>query len=190
MEASGAAFCSGTFGPVPDLVVSGINPGHNTGRSVLFSSTVGAILAARVAGVGGLAVSCGFAPRHRYDTATAVTTRIVDWMTATGAVGLSLNINVPDLDLTALGGIRITTLATKSMFTLRFSRDTEGMHLHRDHRRAGFPPGSDSAAVADGCVSLTALSGVEADNGALADADTRAQLETSILDAIRLAALP
>jgi uncharacterized protein YndB with AHSA1/START domain len=49
----------GGFGDPPELVVSGINPGHNTGRAVLHSGTVGAALAAANFGVSGLAVSTG-----------------------------------------------------------------------------------------------------------------------------------
>src|SRR5690606_32839603 len=37
----------GAFGDPPDLVVSGINAGINTGHSVIHSGTVGAVLTAR-----------------------------------------------------------------------------------------------------------------------------------------------
>ena len=47
----------GGFGDPPELVVSGINPGRNTGRAVLHSGTVGAALTAANFGVSGLAVS-------------------------------------------------------------------------------------------------------------------------------------
>lgn len=47
----------GGFGPPPDLVVSGVNPGCNTGRAVLHSGTVGAALTGANFGVRGLAVS-------------------------------------------------------------------------------------------------------------------------------------
>lgn len=46
----------GLFGAV-DLVVSGINPGANVGRSVYHSGTVGAALTARNGGISGVAVS-------------------------------------------------------------------------------------------------------------------------------------
>ena len=46
----------GAFGPV-DVVVSGINPGANVGRSVYHSGTVGAVLTGRNGGIPGLAVS-------------------------------------------------------------------------------------------------------------------------------------
>ena len=47
----------GAFGPKPDLVVSGINPGANVGRSVYHSGTVGAALTARAGGISAIAVS-------------------------------------------------------------------------------------------------------------------------------------
>ena len=47
----------GAFGDPPDVVVSGINPGLNTGRAILHSGTVGAALTAQNFGGSGLAVS-------------------------------------------------------------------------------------------------------------------------------------
>ena len=47
----------GLFGDPFDLVVSGINPGINVGRSVYHSGTVGAALTARNGGITGIAVS-------------------------------------------------------------------------------------------------------------------------------------
>ncbi|HLM63599.1 MAG TPA: 5'/3'-nucleotidase SurE [Acidimicrobiales bacterium] len=47
----------GGFGEPPGLVVSGVNPGCNTGRAVLHSGTVGAALTAANFGASGIAVS-------------------------------------------------------------------------------------------------------------------------------------
>lgn len=47
----------GLFGEPFDLVVAGINPGMNVGRSVYHSGTVGAALTARNGGITGIAVS-------------------------------------------------------------------------------------------------------------------------------------
>ncbi len=47
----------GLFGERFDLVVSGINPGANVGRSVYHSGTIGACLTARNGGISGVAVS-------------------------------------------------------------------------------------------------------------------------------------
>ncbi len=43
--------CRGAIGPVPDLVLSGVNAGPNTGHSILHSGTVGAALTAASFGV-------------------------------------------------------------------------------------------------------------------------------------------
>jgi 5'-nucleotidase len=47
----------GVFGAPPDLVVSGINPGANSGRAIYHSGTVGAALTARNGGISAVAVS-------------------------------------------------------------------------------------------------------------------------------------
>ena len=47
----------GAFGPEPDVIVSGINAGLNTGRAILHSGTVGAALTGQNFGAKGLAVS-------------------------------------------------------------------------------------------------------------------------------------
>ncbi|MCB0982122.1 MAG: hypothetical protein KDB17_15920, partial [Ilumatobacter sp.] len=47
----------GLFGAPFDLVVSGINPGANVGRSVYHSGTIGAVLTGRLGGISGVAVS-------------------------------------------------------------------------------------------------------------------------------------
>ena len=47
----------GVFGPPFDMVVAGINPGVNVGRSIYHSGTVGAALTARTRGIPAVAVS-------------------------------------------------------------------------------------------------------------------------------------
>ncbi len=44
----------------PDLIVSGINRGHNTGRYVLSSGTVGAVIEGLFADIPGIAFSCNY----------------------------------------------------------------------------------------------------------------------------------
>jgi 5'-nucleotidase len=59
----------GGFGDPPELVVSGINPGCNTGRAVLHSGTVGAALTAANFGCRGLAVSIDVSTLHLHEQA-------------------------------------------------------------------------------------------------------------------------
>lgn len=107
----------GAFGGSFDLVVSGINPGANVGRSVYHSGTVGAALTGRNGHISGIAISqavTGFgvegqgwddaiATQH-WDSAATVAARVaqslLDDMPAEPVV---VNINVPDLPLDAFG---------------------------------------------------------------------------------------
>lgn len=63
----------GGFGDAPDLVVSGINPGCNTGRAILHSGTVGAALTAANFGCKGLAVSIDVSSRVLHEQAGGAT---------------------------------------------------------------------------------------------------------------------
>lgn len=161
------AFCAGQFGPPPDLVVSGINPGHNTGRSVLFSSTVGAVLTAQIAGIGGVAVSCGFPPSHRFDTAAEVAVRVVQWIEANDARGLTLNVNVPDLDFDELSGVCVATLGARSLLGLKITRVDDGVELRRYDNTSGLGVGTDAATVLAGSVAVTPLTTVGSDDSAV-----------------------
>src|SRR5215510_14966407 len=74
----------GGFGPAPDMVVSGINPGCNTGRSILHSGTVGAALTGANFGVRGLAVSIDVIDGgpHHWETAAEVAATAARWLAA------------------------------------------------------------------------------------------------------------
>jgi len=93
------AACVGAFGEPPDLVISGINAGPNTGRSLLFSGTVGGALAGAMLGRSAMAVSCGFLPEARFDTAAVIACAAVPLLGRPGMRGTVLNLNVPDVDL-------------------------------------------------------------------------------------------
>ena len=69
--------------PRPTLVVSGINPGNNTGRAVLHSGTVGAALTAANIGLSGVAVSVGFdGEAPCFDTAAPLAVAAVAFLAA------------------------------------------------------------------------------------------------------------
>lgn len=98
--------CVGSFGPRPDLVLSGINHGANVGRSVLHSGTVGAALTAAHFGLPALAVSLRFGPPPvPWSTATATAMSLLPTL-ATAPPGTVLNLNVPDIPAEALRGVR------------------------------------------------------------------------------------
>ena len=63
------AACLGAFGDPPDLVVTGVNAGPNTGHACLHSGTVGAALTAATFGVSALATSMPSADPMPWGTA-------------------------------------------------------------------------------------------------------------------------
>ena len=113
----------GAFGDV-DLVVSGVNPGANVGRSVYHSGTVGAALTARHTGIPSLAVSqhvTGFGVANKswddliagqkWHVAAAVASSIIVGMLQDD-IGDSpvINLNVPNLELDQIRGWRFTEI--------------------------------------------------------------------------------
>ncbi len=110
----------GAFGPPFDLIVSGINPGVNVGRSVYHSGTVGAALTARNGGVSGVAVSqavAGFGVEgqgwddmlvgQKWDTAASVAASFVEGLVdALPTEPVVVNLNVPNLEPHELRGWR------------------------------------------------------------------------------------
>lgn len=158
------AACAGVFGAPPDLVVSGINPGHNTGRMILHSSTVAAALTASNLGVRGLAVSCGFPPDHRFDTASRIAVSATQWMLDHSARRTVLNINVPDLDMDDLEGVRMAPLAPRGLLGLTFDRTPDAVRLMQFANNERLGVGTDSALVREGYVSISAISAVVAES--------------------------
>jgi 5'-nucleotidase len=157
----------GGFGEVPDVVVSGINPGCNTGRSVLHSGTVGAALTAANFGGRGLAVSVDVAdagsPRH-WATAATVGAEALGWL-VDAPERTVLNLNVPDRPLDDVRGARWATLA--SFGTVRSAvvePAPNGGRLQVELRpsQVELPPDSDTALVTAGYVAVTTITGIQA----------------------------
>lgn len=103
---------TGAFGARPDLVLSGINHGPNTGLAVLHSGTVGAAFTAVAHGVPAIAFSHAAAKPERWDTATIVARHVVRWAMARTLTPLVLNVNIPDVPPDELRGIRSARLAS------------------------------------------------------------------------------
>src|SRR5919106_3909031 len=85
----------GAFGRFPDLVVSGINAGINTGHSVIHSGTVGAALTARTFSIKGLAVSVAQSDPWQWDTAAEYAKSAAQWLLERDHGPYVLNVNVP-----------------------------------------------------------------------------------------------
>ena len=174
----------GGFGTEPDLVVSGVNEGLNTGRSALHSGTVGAVLTAAQFGVSGLAVSIAWASDPvPWETPVRIATDLVPALTQMTPPTV-LNLNVPAVPLEQFKGLRHGSLGRMGLIRAVRPENTPepvaGTPLDRTSgsitltlrgasgsdrvaERAELEPGSDAATVADGWGSLTTLLGVHED---------------------------
>lgn len=160
----------GGFGAPPDLVVSGVNPGANTGRATLHSGTVGAALTASNFGVSGLAVSIAPGDPVHWETATRLAAWAVAWL-ADAPARTVLNLNVPDRALPDLAGIRWAGLAPFGTVRAAISdadlpRGAPGKtgRLQMELRETGeeLPADSDTAVVLAGFAAVTELVGIRA----------------------------
>jgi 5'-nucleotidase len=153
----------GAFGDPPDLVVSGINPGPNTGRSVLHSGTVGAALTAANMGVSGLAVSIGTGEPSHLRTAATVATTGLAWLAAAPRKSV-LNINVPNLPLEEVLGVRAAPLARFGTVRTALGTRADGrLQVELRDTDDRLDPDTDTALVRAGYVTVTALLGIRAD---------------------------
>ncbi len=150
----------GAFGAAPELVVSGINPGYNTGRAMLHSGTVGAALTAANFGVSAVAVSTGPGPQPMWDAACELAVSAVDWLLGEPAKTV-LNLNVPDGPLSALRGVRWAEPA--AFGTVRATLvDVGDRRMKMTLRETGveLPPDTDTALVMAGYAAVTVINGI------------------------------
>lgn len=157
------------FGDAPDVVLSGVNYGANTGQAVLHSGTLGAALTAVSHGIPGLAVSQAISGPPvdihgaRWDTAARTAARSLDWLLEAVADGgrtdpFALNINAPDVPVDRLRGIRTATLAEYGVVQTQVSERGHGyVVLTMTAVEAAPDPDTDVAVLAQGWASATAV---------------------------------
>jgi 5'-nucleotidase len=146
----------------PDMVVAGINHGANLGDDVLYSGTVAAAMEGRFLGLPAVAVSLVLSEGKNFETAARVTRTLVEQMrTQALPRDTILSVNVPDVPVEALSGIRATRLG--------FRHRSEPVVKDRDPKnqpiywigaagpQADAGPGTDFHAINAGYVSVTPL---------------------------------
>jgi 5'-nucleotidase len=149
----------GAFGDVPELVVSGINSGCNTGRAILHSGTVGAALTAQSFGASALAVSVDVSDPWRYDTAARVALDVMPMLEQAPARSV-LNLNVPALDYEAVRGVRWARLAAFGSVRAAIAEGDNGLQFELRATGVSPPPDSDQGLVEQGYAALTTIVGV------------------------------
>ena len=147
----------GGFGEAPDLVVSGINNGPNTGRSTLHSATVAAVLVAGYHGRSGLAVSQVDGAPQLWSTAATMARPLLDWL-CHAPVATLLNLNVPNSDPGDVLGLRQAGLApVGGVETVVLGRDETGIDIDLVPTRRELPPGLDSTLLREGWATVSAI---------------------------------
>lgn len=146
----------------PDLVVSGINHGANLGDDVIYSGTVAAAMEGRFLGLPTIAVSLVGRNLQHFETAAQVVCELVQKIEgAPLASDIVLNLNVPDIPVDQLSGVRATRLGFrhKSEQILK-DMDPYGRPIYwvgpaGEGQDAG--EGTDFHAIEQGFVSVTPL---------------------------------
>jgi 5'-nucleotidase len=152
----------GAFGPKPDLVVSGVNAGLNTGTSIIHSGTVGAALTGRTFGSGGVAFSLAPGDRWHWETAMPIARRVVAWLADRPEL-TTLNVNIPALPLEEVRGATWAPIDEFGHFRVASQRaDGSVLDLEVHDRTSGVDPATDTARCLDGYVTLTLLASLGA----------------------------
>lgn len=176
----------GAFGFTPDLIVSGINPGVNVGRSVYHSGTIGACLTGRNGGLTGVAVSQKVDNFGVEGQAWAESIAGLNWQSAADVAGAAveailaappavpsvLNVNVPNLPSDELSAWRWTEVGEQPprSFTTATLTPKEG-HVGSYNvdleigDQVGQAAGTDTQAIIDNEVSLSWLSRLTSEPG-------------------------
>ena len=169
----------GVFGRPFDMVVAGINPGINVGRSIYHSGTVGAALTARSRGVPAVAVSQAvqgygiegqgwdeMLKGMQWDSAATVASAVVGALAAHPVPApMLVNLNVPNLPLDEMEGWQRTSIGRVPPRVIAEARldPVEGRHgaykvVMEWGDAVSLPEGTDGGAVERNRVSLTLVS--------------------------------
>jgi 5'-nucleotidase len=143
-----------------DMVVSGINPNLNLGEDVYISGTVGAAMQGYFRGLPALAVSAPPGSQVGLSVGTRVAALLAQKMAAADSARILLNLNVPDLSLEEVRGVKITRLARASHIN-SVEEDNRGARkqyqLVRERLAEAASDGTDIQAIMQGNISLTPL---------------------------------
>jgi 5'-nucleotidase len=160
----------GAFGELPDVVVSGINAGANTGRAILHSGTVGAVLTGQNFGLSGLAVSAQSTDGRSisahdgtpwfWETAATVAVEMLP-MLAEAPPRTALNLNVPALSRDEVKGVRWARLAPFGEVRTGMAEATDGrLQFVLRAAEVEFEADTDQGLLRDGYAALTTLVGI------------------------------
>lgn len=151
---------------VPDLVISGINSGHNMGIDIHYSGTAACAREAAINGVPAIATSTVFRNSVSnieavYNTVAVAARQLAEYVLANGlAPNLFLNVNAPGLTSAEAKGMRMTSVGERRYKLNSDKReDPLGYPYYWPYSGRGpsdvYDVDTDVGAVAEGYISVT-----------------------------------
>jgi 5'-nucleotidase len=143
-----------------DLVVTGINFGANLGDDVIYSGTVAGAIEGRFLGLPSIAMSLASWECKHFDTAGDVAKLLVAQIDkAPLAYNTIINVNVPDVPMSEIKGIKSTRLGNrhKSEPSIQDLKDPSLYWIGENGKEADNGEGTDFHAVSNNFVSVTPL---------------------------------
>ena len=143
-----------------DLVVTGINFGANLGDDVIYSGTVAGAIEGRFLGLPSIAMSLASWECKHFDTAGDVAKLLVAQIDkAPLAYNTIINVNVPDIPMGEIKGIKSTRLGNrhKSEPSIQDLKDPSLYWIGENGKEADNGEGTDFHAVSNNFVSVTPL---------------------------------
>ncbi len=168
----------------PDLVISGVNRGHNVAEDTLYSGTVGAAMEAAMQGLKAIALSQYHGPENRalddpFEAARHWAERVCRRLLDTApwhdeAYGVFYNVNFPPVAGANVAGVKPTFQGHRAgpSFGVQPQQAPNGRHYYWLKHGTGNPtaePGSDAKEASQGWVTVTPLRADLTARGVLSD---------------------
>ena len=143
-----------------DLVVTGINSGANLGDDVIYSGTVAGAIEGRFLGLPSIAISLASWECNYFETAGKIAKMLVKQIDkALLLKNTIINVNVPDIPMTEIKGIKSTRLGNrhKSEPSIQDLKNPSLYWIGENGKEADNGEGTDFHAVSNNFVSVTPL---------------------------------
>ena len=165
-------------GRLPDLVLSGVNRGHNVAEDVTYSGTVAGAMEGAILGAPAIALSQSYGAANRDDVPWATAERhapeVVRRILAMGVAPSTLvNVNFPNRAPDEVTGVEVCAQGRRDAALLRIEERHDGRRnpyywIGFERQRSTPAPGTDLAALAAGRIAVTPLRVDLTDHGGLA----------------------
>ena len=146
----------------PDMVISGINPGANTGININYSGTVAAAREATLYGIPSIAVSIDSFETKYYEEAALFTENLSGKIVKHGLPAKTfLNVNIPDVSADKISGVTIckqSLLPLDEAFEKRSDPRDYPYYWHScDFSKMSHEPDVDQSIIFNNYISITPI---------------------------------